>query len=144
MLEYDPGDETVAHPDRLAARLESPPHPGSPIGSGGVQGEAWDRTQELVERFELSRRPCSREKLEPGHDCRLQRATLKLVSDDPRKLAPASQEVDQNVGVGDRHLQDSLRDRVAWRNSSASASLRLPRSRRAALRFSASLVRTTR
>ena len=144
MLQNDPRDETVAHPHRLATRLESPPHPGGPIGGCWVQGEGRDSAQELLEDFELSRRPSSREQLEACHDRRLQRATLKLDGDDTRKLLLALQEVDQDVGVGDRHRQDSLSDRVAWLNSSASASLRLPRSRSATLRFFSSLERASR
>src|ERR1700724_184677 len=144
MLEYDSRDETVAHPDRLATHFESPPHPGGPIGSGGVQGEGRDSAQKLLENLELPWRPCSREQLETCHDRRLQRATLKLGGDDTRKLVLAFQEIDQDIGVGDRHLQGSLRARVPWHSSSASASPRLPRSRSAPSRFFSSLERASR
>jgi hypothetical protein len=102
VLEHDPCDETVAHADRRAARLERPPHPGGPIGSAGVQREGRDGAQELAESLELRWRPRSREELEAGHDGRLKRAMLEPNGNDTRGLALTGQEIDQDVGVGDR------------------------------------------
>src|SRR2546425_6790995 len=134
----DASDQAVAHAYRLPGLLERPSDLGGSICGDGVEGQARQRLEQLHDQLLLPRRTRTSTELEAGHRGRAELGVLELDRDAICTWTSSLQVVDEHVGVGDHHRQESLISRVAARSRSASRASSAPLSIRARRRLSSS------